>query len=230
MWRPNYAAISSVLTALLFAAAGRAAQPTATPSGRTWQSDGSAADVQKIHDRQASDGDTIVIPKGTFSWTSEVRLTKAITLKGQTIRNDDGTSIDNTNIQDNIPRSTKKGLITLSAPGGQRITGISFVQGSITQNGQNGMIRIQGTTPTRIDHCVFDHLYWSPYVMVNDYNWGVTTITARSEIQLATKVYCISGRAAHPAIMATRPLRNRQDTAVPISSLSKITFSGAAWT
>ncbi len=151
------------LAALFFAAAGAAAQPTATPSGRTWQSDGSAADVQKIHDRQASDGDTIVIPKGTFSWTSTVRLTKAIILKGQTIRNDDGTSIDNTNIQDNIPRSTKKGLITLSAPGGQRITGI----------GQNGMIRIQGTTPTRIDHCVFDHLYWSPYVMVNDYNWGV---------------------------------------------------------
>jgi hypothetical protein len=172
VWRPNYAAISSVLTALLFAAAGRAAQPTATPSGKTWQSDGSAADVQKIHDRQASDGDTIVIPKGTFSWTSTVRLTKAIILKGQTIRNDDGTSIDNTIIQDNIPLSANNGLIELKAPGGRRVTGITFVQGR-TQLQNNGIIRVSGTTPTRIDHCVFDHVYFSPMINVGDYNYGV---------------------------------------------------------
>jgi hypothetical protein len=172
VWWPNYTAVSSVLTALLFAAAGTAAQPTATPSGRTWQSDGSAADVQRVHDRQASDGDTIVIPKGTFSWTSAVRLTKAIILKGQTIRNDDGTSIDNTIIQDNIPRSTNNGLIELLAPGGQRVTGITFVQG-LTQNQPNGIIRVSGTTPTRIDHCVFDHVYFSPMINVNDYNYGV---------------------------------------------------------
>jgi len=172
VWRPNYAAISSVLTALLFAAAGTAAQPTATPSGRTWQSDGSAADVQKIHDRQASDGDTIVIPKGTFNWTGTVRLTKAIILKGQTIRNDDGTSIDNTIIQDNIPLSANKGLIELKAPGGQRVTGITFVQGR-TQVQGNGIISVSGTTPTRIDHCVFDHVYFSPMINVNDYNYGL---------------------------------------------------------
>jgi hypothetical protein len=171
-WRPNYAAISSVLTALLFAAAGTAAQPTATPSGRTWQSEGSAADVQRVHDRQASDGDTIVIPKGTFSWTGPVSLTKAIILKGQTIRNDDGTSIDNTIIQDNIPLSVNGGLIQLNAPGGQRVTGITFVQGR-TQMRSNGIIGVRGTTPTRIDHCVFDHVYFSPMINVSDYNYGV---------------------------------------------------------
>jgi hypothetical protein len=172
VWRPNYAAVSSVLAALLFAASGTAAQPTATPSGRTWQSDGSAANVQKIHDRQASDGDTIVIPKGTFSWTGTLRLTKAITLKGQTIRNDDGTSIDYTIIRDNIPLAANNGLIELKAPGGQRVTGITFVQGR-TQMQSNGIIRVAGRTPTRIDHCVFDHVYFSPMIGVSDYNYGV---------------------------------------------------------
>jgi hypothetical protein len=99
-------------------------------------------------------------------------LTKAIILKGQTIRNDDGTSIDNTIIQDNIPRSTNDGLIELMAPGGQRVTGITFVQG-LRQVQANGLIRVQGTTPTRIDHCVFDHVYFSPVINVGDYNYGV---------------------------------------------------------
>jgi hypothetical protein len=99
-------------------------------------------------------------------------LTKAITLKGQTIRNDDGTSIDNTIIQDNIPLSANNGLIQLQAPGGQRVTGITFVQGR-TQMQSNGIIRVSGTTPTRIDHCVFDHVYFSPMINVSDYNYGV---------------------------------------------------------
>jgi hypothetical protein len=138
-----------------------------------YHSNGTQQSVQFIHNHQAQNGDTITLPTGTFSWTGTLTFTKAITLKGNTIRNNDGTSVDNTIVQDNIPRSTGKGLIHLQAPGGQRVTGITFVEGGITQNGQNGMIRIQGTTPTRIDHCVFDHLYWSPYVTVNDYNWGV---------------------------------------------------------
>jgi len=170
--RPNYAVLGSVLAALLFAGSATAAQPTATPSGRTWESDGSAANIQRIHDRQASDGDTIVIPAGTFSWTGTLRLTKAIILKGQTIRNDDGTSIDNTIIQDNIPLAANNGLIELNAPGGQRVTGITFVQGR-TQMQSNGIIRVTGTTPTRIDHCVFDHVYFSPMIGVSDYNYGV---------------------------------------------------------
>jgi hypothetical protein len=170
--QPNYAVLYWVIAALFFAASGKAAQPAARPSGRTWQSDGSAGNVQQIHNTQAVDGDTITIPAGTFSWTATVRLTKAITLKGQTIRNDDGTSIDNTIIQDNIPLTANNGLIELKAPGGQRVTGITFVQGR-TQMQSNGIIRVAGTTPTRIDHCVFDHVYFSPMIGVSDYNYGV---------------------------------------------------------
>jgi len=137
-----------------------------------YHSNGTPQSVQFIHNHQAQNGDTITLPAGRFSWTSKVSLTKAIILKGQTIRNDDGTSIDNTIIQDNIPRSTNDGLIELLAPGGQRVTGITFVQG-LTQVQGNGIIRVQGTTPTRIDHCVFDHVYFSPMINVGDYNYGV---------------------------------------------------------
>ncbi len=137
-----------------------------------YHSNGTPQSVQFIHNHQAQNGDTITLPAGRFSWTGTVRLTKAIILKGQTIRNDDGTSIDNTIIQDNIPRSTNNGLIELQAPGGQRVTGITFVQG-LTQVQGNGIIRVSGTTPTRIDHCVFDHVYFSPMINVNDYNYGV---------------------------------------------------------
>ena len=137
-----------------------------------YHSNGSAANVQQIHNNQAQNGDTITIPAGTFSWTGTVRLTKAITLKGQTIRNDDGTSIDYTIIRDNIPLAANNGLIELKAPGGQRVTGITFVQGR-TQMQSNGIIRVAGRTPTRIDHCVFDHVYFSPMIGVSDYNYGV---------------------------------------------------------
>jgi hypothetical protein len=170
VWRQNYAAVSSVLTALLFAAFGTAAQPSETPSGRTWQSNGSAANVQQIHDRQAFDGDTIVIPEGTFSWTSTLRLTKAITLQGQTIRNDDGTSNDKTIVKDDKPDNGAS--IDLRPPGGQRVTGITFIGSRTTMHDQS-VISVLGTTPTRIDHCVFDHLYTVPTIAVSDYNWGI---------------------------------------------------------
>jgi hypothetical protein len=147
-------------------------------SATTFNSDGTDCcgpnSVQAIHDAQATqNGDTITLPAGTFSWTSIVSLTKAIILKGQTIRNDDGTSIDNTIIQDNIPLATNGALIVLEVPGGQRVTGITFVQGHTQLRQSKAVIGVMGTTPTRIDHCVFDHVYRSPMINVSDYNYGV---------------------------------------------------------
>ena len=135
-----------------------------------YHSNGSAANVQQIHNTQAVDGDTITIPAGTFSWTGTLRLTKAIILKGQTIRNDDGTSIDNTIIQDNKPDNGAS--IRLWGNGGQRLTGITFVGLRNTQHDQ-GFVDVHGTTPTRIDHCVFDQLHNGPVIAWNDYNYGV---------------------------------------------------------
>jgi hypothetical protein len=37
----------------------------------------------RIHDTQAGDGDTIMVPAGTFSWTARLNITKGITIQGQ---------------------------------------------------------------------------------------------------------------------------------------------------
>ena len=74
-----------------------------------YHSDGSAADVQRIHDTLAVDGDTITMPAGTFSWPVRFNNSKAITLQGQTTITDAGTANpvinDATIIQDDTPRT-----------------------------------------------------------------------------------------------------------------------------
>ena len=57
-----------------------------------YHSDGSAANVQAIHDTKAHDGDTITLPAGTFTWTTGVNLTKGITVSGQTTITGAGTA------------------------------------------------------------------------------------------------------------------------------------------
>src|SRR5262245_46883132 len=84
---------------------------SATHSGATvYQSDGSDANVQAIHDTKAHDGDTITLPAGTFIWTTGVSLTKGITVRGQTTITGAGTATctadDQTIIIDEKPRKT----------------------------------------------------------------------------------------------------------------------------
>src|SRR6188472_2743977 len=73
-----------------------------------YHSDGSAANVQAIHDTNAHDGDTITLPAGTFIWTTGVSLTKGVTVIGQTTITGAGTANctanDQTIIIDEIPR------------------------------------------------------------------------------------------------------------------------------
>lgn len=47
-----------------------------------WLSDGTAEDIQAIHDNDASDGDTITVPDGAHSWTSGIAITKGIIIEG----------------------------------------------------------------------------------------------------------------------------------------------------
>jgi hypothetical protein len=140
--------------------------------GTVYQSDGSAASVQGLHD-QVLNGDTITIPAGTFTWTSGIRFTKAITLQGQTTTNPvNGTAVDTTKIIDNLTDRNKP-IIELNGNGGQRITGISFF-GQNTNTMFNGGIRIEGgSTPDRIDHCHFHGLHCYPSIGVFAQNWGV---------------------------------------------------------
>ena len=50
-------------------------------AGATYESDGSAASVQSLH-RRVTNGDTITLPPGTFTWSTSVTISKAIKLEG----------------------------------------------------------------------------------------------------------------------------------------------------
>src|SRR5512133_1011999 len=74
-----------------------------------YNSNGSAANIQFIHDTQAVDGDTITLPAGTFTCTSRLEITKGITLKGATTISGAGsanpTINDGTIVKDDTPRT-----------------------------------------------------------------------------------------------------------------------------
>jgi hypothetical protein len=78
--RPNYTVLSLVLAALFFAVSSAAQARTINAASP------SLADVTTAVNA-SSDGDTVVIPSGTASWTSNITLTKAITIIGQTTTN-----------------------------------------------------------------------------------------------------------------------------------------------
>src|SRR5215475_13825308 len=96
-----------------------------------YHSDGSAANVQAIHDTNAHDGDTITLPAGTFIWTTSVSLTKGITVSGQTTITGAGTASctanDQTIIVDDLMR-TNSYIIRAMVPAGKsfRLTGVTF--------------------------------------------------------------------------------------------------------
>jgi hypothetical protein len=147
----------------------------------TYYSNGAAANVQALHNI-ASEGDKIILPAGTFSWTSRLNVTKGITLQGATTIAGSAwspTVADATIIQDNTPRAGS-GIISaqLNANQSFRLTGITFRRGSSSTYGSNGAIRVVSTgsqpnSSVRIDHCHFDHLYWNYAVWVYGWIFGV---------------------------------------------------------
>src|SRR6516164_4115322 len=163
--------------------------------GTVWPSDGSAANVQAIHDTNAQDGDTITLPAGTFIWTTGVTPTKGITVSGQTTITGAGTASctanDQTIIIDEKPRNetpghSKRGkgnttpgaLVKATIPAGKsfRLTGVTFRRGSTTTGGSDGAMKINSTRlvqSARIDHCHFDHLNWGTMIQINGWIYGV---------------------------------------------------------
>src|SRR6266566_248420 len=149
-----------------------------------YDSDGSAADVQRIHDTLAADGDTITIPAGTFRWTSRLNITKGITLQGQTTIGGAGTAnpiiSDATIIQDDTPRSgSGQGIITAQMNANQsfRLTGITFSPGTNSTYSDHAIqLLSQDTSPntfTRVDHCHFTSLWQSHLVLAIGWIYGV---------------------------------------------------------
>lgn len=129
----------------------------------TCVSDGSVPSVQTCADN-ATDGDTITLPSGTFTWITGVNISKAITVQGAgAISSTDGgsstTGTDRTTVVDHIPTSEHKLLgFTVAAGKTARVTGINFLSESITPTTQAGMIQINGgSNCIRIDHNHFSY-------------------------------------------------------------------------
>jgi hypothetical protein len=138
---------------------------------QTLNTDGSPTDVQaKVN--AAVDGDTVILPAGTFTWTSGVSVSKGITIRGQTTvsggystwsKQPSGFApqvSDQTVLVDNISGGNR--FFNCTALPGQnlRITGLTFKGG--TGTGPNGPISVGGSTnpSTSGSKSVrFDHLH-----------------------------------------------------------------------
>ena len=128
-------------------------------SATTFNSDGTdccgPSSVQAIHDAQTTrDGDTITIPGGTFTWATQVHITKNITIEGA--------GQDVTIVYDNVPKAAAgDGPVMLLATGITstfRITGFT-VRGMAqdTNNLNKGIIVVYGDSHSvRIDHVKID--------------------------------------------------------------------------
>ncbi|MGB9473590.1 MAG: hypothetical protein WCE87_00815, partial [Candidatus Udaeobacter sp.] len=112
-----------------------------------YQSNGTAASVQSIHNNQAQNGDTITIPAGTFTWSTGITITKAITLQGA--------GVGATVIRDSV-QSGQLIQVRLAALNLTRITGIEFQDGGRT-NRASDILRVVGSNTDgskfRFDHC-----------------------------------------------------------------------------
>src|SRR6267154_1673292 len=143
-----------------------------------YNSDGSAANVQALTNI-ATDGDTITLPVGTFSWATTVTISKAITLQGQTTTDSvAGTANDQTIILDDVSRSTPSyGIIIHITDASARVSGLTFKPDIVTQVASAGAIQVGGTVTNpgfRIDHCNFyDGLLNVINVWVVGWTYGV---------------------------------------------------------
>jgi hypothetical protein len=133
-------------------------------------SNGSAASVQACHD-SASEGDTITIPAGTFTWSAHVTIRKGVTIQGQTtVNSDTGVCNDQTVLLDNLNPNMPggEGYFHCRVNAGQslRITGLTFKAGTTTSK-YNGAIRVSGNSnQVRLDHLHFTNLYHTNYIAI----------------------------------------------------------------
>jgi hypothetical protein len=169
MLRLNYAVLSAVLAALLFAASSAAQTRMITAASP------SLADVRRAI-ASAVDGDTVIVPAGTAAWTSALTIKKGITIQGQTtVNSDTGVCNDLTILQDNLacrggcPGGEGFFHCTVNTGQALRITGITMTStgGLTTTGGVNGSVRVSGnSTQVRLDHLHFTNLFHANYVAI----------------------------------------------------------------
>jgi len=162
--------LNVLLAALLFAASGAAQAKSITALTPSFP------DVSRAIG-SAVGGDTVIIPAGKASWTRQLVISKAITLRGKTTTDSvAGTAVDGTIIVDNLPTTESQGLIRVTSASAKsyRISGLSF-QDARTVITPNGYITLTGQSQAvRLDHCHFTVMpYQSVYVNVVDGVYGV---------------------------------------------------------
>ena len=128
--------------------------------------------VQFVHDNLAVVGDTIAIPAGTFTWTTGVAITKAISLQGA--------GVGQTIIKDGV-QGNRLIQVTLAAGGLTRLTAIEFQDGgrTSTAGGQGGIIHVDGNNTNgsqfRMDNCrttdLNGYLVFDTVIGVLDHNY-----------------------------------------------------------
>jgi hypothetical protein len=154
-WRLSHAVLGCLLTLLLFLPSSLAQARTVNAASP------SLIDViAAIH--SAADGDTVTIPKGTAAWTSTIKISKGITLMGQTTTDPvHKTADDQTIISANTGANGDTPLIVLNTTLGKsyRVSGITFRTGRTGVVNSNGMVQLNGSSQAvRLDHCHFDDL------------------------------------------------------------------------
>src|SRR5438046_4648151 len=113
-----------------------------------YNSDGSAANVQALANI-ATDGDTVTIPVGWFTWNTTVAISgKAVTLQGA------GSSVSHITDQGSGGAALQ---VTCTATNFVRVTGLEFIKSTAHAS---GMIQFYGDNPAgldevgfRFDHC-----------------------------------------------------------------------------
>lgn len=143
----------SLFVALLFFAASGVAQAATMNAASPSFLDVTTAVASAV------DGDTVIIPAGTASWTTTLIVTKGITLIGQTTVDPVAkTANDQTIILDDETVDWA-GAISISPAVGKtvRVSGITFKKGTRTTTWNGGAVNIGGTqgVAARLDHCHF---------------------------------------------------------------------------
>ena len=117
---------------------------------------------------RANDGDTVVVPPGTASWTQTLVVAKGITIQGATTVTGDHTTTmsatDQTIILDDVPiaRNGRAAILSFVCNAGQsgRISGITFRAGTRPTAPDVGGVILEGASNQfRVDHCHFDNLH-----------------------------------------------------------------------
>ena len=166
---------SALFAALLFAASGAAAQAKSISALSP-----SLFDVNKAIG-SAVDGDTVIIPAGTATWTAKLAITKGITLKGQTTVAGAGTSsptaTDLTIIEDDTPATGP--IIRVTSNAFFKMVGLTFVPGRRTTIGlAEGAIQLAGgangvPATAQIEQCHFNKILQTRLVLLQNWTYGV---------------------------------------------------------